>query len=61
MKNRDIEGTYVELDFGRMLHMHGVEFRFIAPSGKNGSDYDIEIDNGEWQICADAKNRSYRI
>jgi hypothetical protein len=55
MKNGDIEGTYAELDFGRMLHMHGVEFRFVVRSGKKGSDYDIEIVSGEWQICADAK------
>ncbi len=55
MKNGDIEATYAELDFGRMLHMHDVKFRFVVPSGKKGSDYDIEIDNGEWQICADAK------
>jgi hypothetical protein len=56
MKNGDIEGTYAGLDFGRMLHMHGVKFRFVAPLGKKGSDYDIEIECTDGlTICADAK------
>ena len=56
MKNGDIEGTYAELDFGRMLHMHGVKFHFVAPLGKRGSDYDIEIECTDGlTICADAK------
>lgn len=55
MKAGDLEGTYAELDFGRMLHMHDVKFRFVVPSGKKGSDYDIEVDCGVWSLCADAK------
>jgi hypothetical protein len=56
MKNGDVEGTYAELDFGRMLHMHRVKFRFVVPTGKKGGDYDIEIEsNHDLKICADAK------
>jgi len=56
MKDGDIEGTYAELDFGRMLHIHDVRFGFVRPSGKKGSDYDIEIECEDGlRICADAK------
>lgn len=56
MKNGDIEGTYAELDFGRMLHIHDVKFRFVVPTGRKGSDFDIEIEcDDQTTICADAK------
>ena len=51
-----IEGTYAELDFGRMLYLNQVPFRFVAPSGVKGADYDIEIFYPDGVVaCADAK------
>jgi hypothetical protein len=51
-----IESTYAEMDFGRMLYCGGVDFRFVAPQQKKGSDYDIEITLADGTIvCADAK------
>jgi hypothetical protein len=56
MKKGNIESTYAELDFGRMLYLGGVNFRFVDPQGKRGADYDIEITLPDGVIvCADAK------
>ena len=38
-----IEATCAELDFGRFLYIHDVEFRFNVPSMKKGADYDVEL------------------
>lgn len=43
MREGDIEGTYAELDFGRMLYLNKVPFRFVVPQGATGRDYDIEV------------------
>jgi hypothetical protein len=51
-----IEGTYAELDFGRMLYLTQVPFRFISPSGLKRADYDIEVLYPDGLVaCADAK------
>jgi hypothetical protein len=56
MRDGDIEGTYAELDFGRMLHLNQVPFRFVVPQGATGRDYDIEIMYPDGVIAsADAK------
>jgi len=56
MLDGDVESAYAELDFGRMLQMHGQSFRYITRSGKKGEDYDIEIVATDGLvICADAK------
>jgi hypothetical protein len=56
MREGDIEGTYAELDFGRMLYTGSVDFRFVTPSGKKGDDFDIEIVLKDGiVVCADAK------
>ena len=56
MRDGDIEGTYAELDFGRMLYLNQVPFRFVVPQGETGMDYDIEIEYPENLIAsADAK------
>jgi hypothetical protein len=56
MRDGDIEGTYAELDFGRMLHLNQVPFRFVVPQGTTGRDYDIEIMYPDGVIAsADAK------
>lgn len=56
MRGGDIEGTFAELDFGRMLYLNRAPFRFVVPSGTRGADYDIEIlyPNGV-VACGDAK------
>lgn len=43
MRDGDIEGTYAELDFGRMLYLNKVPFRFVVAQGTVGLDYDVEI------------------
>jgi hypothetical protein len=56
MREGDIEGTYAELDFGRMLYQSSVDFRFVKPLGKRRDDYDIEITMSDGTVvCADAK------
>jgi hypothetical protein len=38
-----IQSTCAELDFGRFLYIHDVEFRFVVPQMVKGSDYDVEL------------------
>lgn len=52
----DIEGTFGELDLGRMLYLNRVPFRFVRPSGVKGADYDAKITYPDGtELCADAK------
>jgi hypothetical protein len=56
MRAGDVEGTYAELDLGRMLYQSSVDFRFVITSGQKGDDFDIEIRlNDGTVVCADAK------
>jgi hypothetical protein len=56
MRDGDIEGTYAELDFGRMLYLNKVPFRFVVPQGTTGFDYDIEVEYRNGVVAAaDAK------
>ncbi len=56
MREGNIEATYAELDFGRMLYSAGAVFRFVEPQQKKGTDYDIEITLADsTTVCADAK------
>ena len=56
MQRGDIEGTYAELDLGRMLYQSDLSFRFVTRSGKKGDDFDIEILFSDGvTVCADAK------
>jgi hypothetical protein len=56
MIDGDIEGTYAELDLGRMLYQSSIDFRFVKSSGQKGDDFDIEITmNDGATICADTK------
>src|SRR5229473_800233 len=56
MRHGNIEGTYAELDFGRMLYVSNVNFRYVETSGVKGDDYDIEIILPDGvAVCADAK------
>jgi hypothetical protein len=38
-----IESTSAELDFGRFLYIHEVDFRFVVPQSRRGGDYDVEV------------------
>lgn len=56
MRRGDIDGTYAELDFGRMLYLYQVPFRYVVPSGITGNDYDIELRYPSGiTACGDAK------
>lgn len=56
MRDGDIEGTYAELDFGRMLYLNNVPFRFVVPQGTAGLDCDVEVEYPNGIIAsADAK------
>ena len=56
MRNGDIEGTYAELDLGRMLYLNQVQFRYVVPQKVKGADYDVEVEYPDGVIaCAEAK------
>jgi hypothetical protein len=56
MRHGDIEGTFAELDFARMLCLNQVPFRFVVPQGTKKSDYDFQIlYPNDLIACADAK------
>ncbi len=51
-----VESTCAELDFGRLLYIHDVGFRFVAPQMKKGGDFDYEVIYPDGLIVpADAK------
>ena len=51
-----IEPTCAELDFGRFLYIHDVEFRFVVPTMTKGKDYDFELIYPDGRsVPADAK------
>ena len=50
-----VESGLAELDFGRMLYINGHDFRFVAPKGQRGDNYDFEIALDRWTICAEVK------
>jgi hypothetical protein len=56
MRNGDIEGTYAELDLGRMLYLNKVPFRYVVPRKIKGLDYDVEVEYPDGVVaCAEAK------
>jgi hypothetical protein len=56
MRKGDIEGTYAELDLGRMLYLYKVPFRYVVPQCVKGQDYDVEVEYPDGVIaCAEAK------
>ena len=51
-----IESTCAELNFGRFLYIHDIDYRFVVPQSRKGGDYDFEvIYPGELVVPADAK------
>lgn len=56
MREGKIESTYAELDFGKLLYIHRIPFRFVIPQYRKGRDYDFEIIYPDGlTVCADAK------
>jgi len=56
MRQGDIEGTLAELNFGRLLYMNEIRFRYVQRSGVKGRDYDVEVAYPDGTIaCADSK------
>jgi hypothetical protein len=56
MRAGNIEDTYAELDFGRMLFWHHAPFRYVKPIGVTGADYDVDIIYRDGLFaCGDAK------
>jgi hypothetical protein len=52
--NDQVEATMAELDFGKLLHVHDVNFHFVAPGGGKGADYDFELVLADGLVvCAD--------
>jgi hypothetical protein len=51
-----IESTYAELEFGRLLLFYEISFRFVTPEQKKGSDYDFLMSYPNGTVAfADAK------
>jgi hypothetical protein len=58
MRTSDPESALAELDFGRFLYIHDVDFCFVTPMGQKGQDYDCAITYQDGRsACADAKCR----
>ena len=57
MRNGQIESGFAELEFGKLLYVNDIEFRFVDPRGrKKGEAYDFELTYPDGVIvCADAK------
>jgi hypothetical protein len=51
-----VQATFAELDFGRLLRLHRIPFRFRRPQSKTQQDYDYELRMWDGTVvCADAK------
>jgi len=51
-----IESTCAELDFGRFLYIHEINFRFVVPRIMKGADYDFDVLYPDGlKVAADAK------
>jgi len=58
MRTADPEATFAEFDFGKFLYVHGIDFRFVIPTGTRGQDYDYSLRYADGRTaCADAKCR----
>jgi len=52
-----VEATLAELEFAKLLYMHGLDFKFVVPDkAAGGRNYDFEIRlRSHPVVCADAK------
>jgi hypothetical protein len=56
LKRGDLEGTYAELDLGRLLYMYKVPFSYVTSIGRKRADYDVEITFPDGTVaCTEAK------
>jgi hypothetical protein len=56
MREGQVEATYAELDLGKLLFIHKLNFEFVVPQGKRGRDYDVEFRYPDgYRACGDAK------
>lgn len=57
MKNGEIESGFAELEFGKLLYINDIEFRFVDPHYRaKGEAYDYEVTFPDGlTACADAK------
>jgi hypothetical protein len=53
---QQVESTFAELQVGKLLYVHDVDFEFVVRTDEKGADYDYDIDfHGGWRACAEAK------
>jgi hypothetical protein len=53
-----VESTFAELQVGKLLYIHDVNFRFVPQTGEKGADYDYDVEfAGGWKAAAEAKCR----
>jgi hypothetical protein len=56
LRKGDLEGTYAELDLGRMLYAYKANFKYIRRHGVRGEDYDVEVTYPDGLVaCTEAK------
>jgi hypothetical protein len=56
LRGGDIEGTYAELDLGRLLYAYKVPFSYVTTTRVKRADYDVEIKFPDGIIaCTEAK------
>lgn len=59
LQTASIEDTSAELESGRMLWIHHIDFRFVVPQHRRGFDYDLEVHMPDLQwVCAETKNKA---
>jgi hypothetical protein len=54
-KARNPEPALAELHIAKMLYANDWQFRFVAPRGKRGDNYDFEIRYWNQTVCGDTK------
>jgi len=56
LKTADVEPSLAELYVGRILYINDVPFRFVAPKGQKGDDYDLEVTYPDGTVvCGETK------
>jgi len=52
---KNLEPSLAELHIGKMLYANDWQFRFVAPQGKRGDNYDLQIRYHNQPVCGDVK------
>jgi hypothetical protein len=51
-----IESAFAELEIGRLMAIHNLDFSFVRPTGTRGESYDLEIRYPDgYPVCAETK------